>query len=165
MAVLKNQRHERFAQLIASGKAASEAYGEVYDRVGRVAETSGSRLMRNVKVQERIVELQEKAADESVLTLREIQQFLAAVVRGAVGEVGPDSPLCQEYTKRFEAGGESSSDYEVVKIKVPCKLKAVELSAKLSGFLTEKREVTVESKASPVELESRLKTAMEFLAG
>lgn len=144
MPILKNQKHERFAQLIATGVSATEAYTKVYRKKGKVAGSAGGRLLKNVGIQQRLSELQQKAETKAVLTLAEKREFLRRVVMTPVGEVDQDSDLCQEYTKRFEAGGETNPDFEVVKIKTPCKLKALELDAKLAGEFKEKVEVSVD---------------------
>lgn len=65
MAALANQRHEKFAQALASGKTQREAYvaaGYKYD------EPNASRLTRNDKVVARVAELQERAAANVVLS-------------------------------------------------------------------------------------------------
>jgi len=63
MPILKNQRHEKFAQLVAKGLAASRAYAEAgYDvKPGNSAEAAASRLLSNVKVSERMQELCQKS--------------------------------------------------------------------------------------------------------
>ncbi len=59
MPVLKNTRHERFAQNVAKGMSATEAYEKAgYKR----NDGSAGRLHRNAQVKERIAELQNRAA-------------------------------------------------------------------------------------------------------
>jgi hypothetical protein len=65
-----NPRHERFAQLLAQGKSAVEAYRLAGYRAGdKSAETAGPRLFRNVHIQTRVAELQQKAASKTEITL------------------------------------------------------------------------------------------------
>jgi len=58
MPVLKNARHERFAQSLAKGKTATEAYTDAGYKGDR---TAASRLSTNVNVNARVIELQSKA--------------------------------------------------------------------------------------------------------
>ncbi len=61
MPVLRNPRHEKFSQLVASGVKASESYIAVgYKPTG--AKQAASRLLTNVDVRERVSELQQAAA-------------------------------------------------------------------------------------------------------
>lgn len=59
MPALENSRHEKFAQGLAQGMSAAEAYTAAGYKGDR---TAASRLSTNVNVQERVAELQERAA-------------------------------------------------------------------------------------------------------
>jgi phage terminase small subunit len=73
MPSLKNVRHERFAQEVAQGKSAVEAYRLAGYRAGdKSAETAGPRLFRNVQIQQRVVELQQKVARRAEITLESL---------------------------------------------------------------------------------------------
>lgn len=65
MPALKNQRHERFAQALASGMDADHAYQEAGYTANR---GNASRLKATENVQARIKELQERAAANVVVT-------------------------------------------------------------------------------------------------
>jgi hypothetical protein len=134
MPILKNQKHERFAQLLATGMSASEAYTKVYKKKGKVAGSAGGRLLKNVGIQQRLAELQQKAETAAVLTLADKREFLRRVVVTSIGEVDEKSPLCQS--------AEYSEDGR--KFKMPDKLKAIELDAKLAGEFREQVEVKVD---------------------
>lgn len=73
MPALENQRHERFAQEMAKGKSATEAYAKAGYRGDR---TAASRLSTNVNVQARLSELQAKAAEKAVVTVEDIARQL-----------------------------------------------------------------------------------------
>ncbi|SOC45750.1 terminase small subunit [Rhizobium subbaraonis] len=66
MAVLKNARHERFAQAVAKGMSATEAYAEAGYKGDR---TAASRLSTNVNVGQRVSELQAKTAKKVEITV------------------------------------------------------------------------------------------------
>lgn len=69
---LKNARHERFAQELAKGKAQSVAYKLAgYSALGNSAETAAARLVRNVQVRGRVLELT-KGVTEKVTELTAI---------------------------------------------------------------------------------------------
>lgn len=73
MPPLDNQRHEIFAQELAKGKPASEAYVLAgYSESG--AEPNASRLIRNDKVRQRVVELQERGALRAEVTVESLLQ-------------------------------------------------------------------------------------------
>lgn len=73
MPALPNARHERFAQELAKGKSASEAYVEA----GYSANDGNAiRLKGNEKVQARVSEIQERAADRVVVTIDDIARQL-----------------------------------------------------------------------------------------
>lgn len=85
MGVLANQRHERFAQELAKGKSATDAYsaaGYVGDR------TAASRLSTNVNVQARVAEILARGAERAAITeemvLRELGKIAFADIRKAV---------------------------------------------------------------------------------
>jgi phage terminase small subunit len=73
MSALANARHERFAQELAKGKSATEAYAEAGYEESRSA---ASRLSTNVNVQERVAELQSRAAAKTELTVASITDRL-----------------------------------------------------------------------------------------
>ncbi len=73
MGILSNARHERFAQNIAKGMNATEAYREAgYTAKGNAAEVNASKLLRHAKVRARIAELQNKAAERTIKTIEDI---------------------------------------------------------------------------------------------
>jgi len=67
MAALSNARHERFAQEVAKGHSATEAYEAAGYKPHRQA---ASRLLANVDVQQRVEELQEGGANRAEITIQ-----------------------------------------------------------------------------------------------
>jgi len=59
MAILKNQQHERFAQLLAGGMPGSRAYRQAgyKSKKGINTETCASRLSRSAQVRARVAAL------------------------------------------------------------------------------------------------------------
>ncbi len=154
MPILRNARHEKFAQLVATGQSAQSVYTKLFKSKGKAASSSSNRLMNRKEITERIRELQGKAEVETVLTIAMKRKFLYEIVTTPVGEVNEQSPLCQS-VKYSEAGSE---------YKMPCKLRALELDAKLAGEFVERQSVTLEDKtATPIELTDRIKNALPIL--
>lgn len=73
MPILSNPRHERFAQELAKGKSASEAY-----RLAGYSPDDGNaiRLTGNDKVQTRLRELQRPAVEAAQMTLESLLEEL-----------------------------------------------------------------------------------------
>lgn len=94
MAALKNQKQEQFAQLVAKGEEAANAYAAVYQRDVSKPATRGnaSRLRSNGIVAQRIEELMGKAAQEAVVdqaqVLRELKRIGFSDVRELYDENG-----------------------------------------------------------------------------
>lgn len=124
MPVLKNPKHERFAQERAKGLDADAAYQKAGYRRDR---GNAVRLTTKDSVSARIAEIQGKAETRAVLSIAEKREFLARVMRTPVGEVDHTSPLCQERT--FIEGQEETS----VKVRMPDKLKAIQLDNDLAA--------------------------------
>lgn len=78
MPVLDNSRHEKFAQGLAQGKSAADAYTAAGYNGDR---TAASRLSTNVNVQSRVSELKERAATSVSLTKEWVLERLIANVK------------------------------------------------------------------------------------
>lgn len=71
--MLKNAKHEAFAQALAKGQSASDAYVTAGYNESRSA---ASRLSTNVNIANRIKELQSKAAERAIVTIEDIARQL-----------------------------------------------------------------------------------------
>ena len=90
MPALSNPKHERFALALAKGMSQAEAYA---DAGYKPSEPNASRLTRNDKVQARVSELQERAADKAVITVATITERLLAIATKA--ERKNEAPMLQ----------------------------------------------------------------------
>jgi len=157
MAVLANSRHERFAQLLAEGKTADEAYQEAGFSANR---GNATRLKANESVQVRVAELLGSAAERTEITRSMIAEELAKIgfanmqdymKVGADGDPYLDfsnltaaqaAALAEVTVEDFKEGrGEDSRDIRRVKFKLHDKKGALVDLAKLLGFFVEKREI------------------------
>ena len=85
--MLPNIRHERFAQAIAQGKTATDAYiAAGYKARGKSAGNAASRLLENDGVKRRLEEIAAELASKAIADADEIQRFLTSVMRGEVEE-------------------------------------------------------------------------------
>lgn len=92
MAILKNPKHESFVQAIVKGESATGAYKSAgYMAKGNAAEASASRLLRDVKVQARIAEIQNRGAERAAVTLESLIQEASDIQAKALtaGQFGP----------------------------------------------------------------------------
>ena len=78
---LKNSKHERFAQAVAAGKSADEAYWTAGYKPDRA---HGSRLAANGNIRARITELQNAAAEGAGVTLNGLIREAAYIQQKAV---------------------------------------------------------------------------------
>lgn len=141
MPKLQNPKHERFAVQVAKGIPATKAYLAAYPGAKTQPEASASRLSRNAKVAIRIAEIQKKAETESVLTLQEMLEYLTSVARTPIGEIDEKSPLAQSAEYDISTTAKGKTQRRTLKIKMPDKLRAIELAAKLKGLLKENVEM------------------------
>lgn len=83
MPVLQNPRHEAFAQALAKGKSAAEAYTDAGYKPSRSA---ASRLSTNVNIEARVGELQGRASKKVEVTLESLAAELDEARDVAKGE-------------------------------------------------------------------------------
>ena len=95
MPVLKNQKHERFAQAVADGAACAEAYRNIWGCSPSSAETAGPRLGRDIQVMSRIAELRNQADNASKITRAGMVEWLERILKATPNEANPDSDICE----------------------------------------------------------------------
>lgn len=127
-----NPRQKRFAELYHRYGNGTRAYGEAYDapktETGAFpgwCATDGNRLLRNEQVRAELTRLKGTADALSSLSLAETVDYLVSAIITPVGEIGPESPLCEEYTV---------DDAGRVKTKSVSKLGAIRELARLTGM-------------------------------
>ena len=126
-----NERQAEFCRLRALGTRVGKSYMIAYrrsDMSNFLACQAAWKLMQLPHVAAYYKELQDAAFNANVLALSEKRAFLADVVRTGVGDVTAKDKLAQSV--RYHNG-------ELVELKVPDKIKAIELDAKLAGELKE----------------------------
>lgn len=85
MAPLRNCRQERFAQLMAEGRTAAEAYG----KAGYKPDAKNAhRLRTNEDILTRVAEIQKRGAEQAEITLADVTASLIRIARAAESEGG-----------------------------------------------------------------------------
>ena len=122
----------KFCKYMADGLSNGQAYLKAYNGVKDVntASASATRLLKNVKVADRIKDLQQKSEAKDVLTRQEKRKFLAQVVRTNVEELTEEENkhLIQERTRTITPNGGKK---EV--LKMPSKMEAIKLDNLMAG--------------------------------
>lgn len=120
---LKNQRHEKFAQLVAKGETGAAAYKAVYGGSDKAAKANGSRLIANDSLKDRIAALKQAAARKVEWSIAERLDFLREAALTPPEDLTLSSRVCQG--KRVTQFG----DY----LLVPDKIKALVEYGRLAG--------------------------------
>ena len=131
VAVLKNSRHEKFAQAVASGLSGSEAYRQVVGAAaGKNADVMADQLMNQHGVRERVAELKEANSRKATLSREQTIEFLCNVIGTSAAKVDADSPLVQ--SAEFLDG-------KPMRLRIPDKIAAVKELTKICGWATPNR--------------------------
>jgi len=128
MPVLKNSRHEKFAQELAKGKTAIDAYGEAGYKPDRGAAT---RLSANVSIRDRVAELQSKTAKKVEITVDSLAAELEEARSLALAEKQTSAAVSATMgkAKLFGLGSENR--------KITGTIQVVQITAKQLDALTE----------------------------
>lgn len=122
MPILKNPKHELFAQGMAKGESGRTAYRAAgYTATDAACDMAASRLMKTDKVSARVVELQGRSAEKAVMTKAWILEELRANAEEAraAGQYGPANRAYEligreggMFVERKEIGGPGDFDSE-----------------------------------------------------
>ena len=126
MPVLKNVKHEKFAQLCATGLSRAEAYRRVAGvRAGKNSDANSDDWLNARGVRQRIQELQEQSAKKSELSREEALKWLTDLIQTPIGSVGKDSPLVQAYEEDSEGN---------VKVRLADKIAGMQTLCRMTGW-------------------------------
>lgn len=151
MPVLDNARHEIFAQQIAKGASNREAYKTAgYDSENlESVDASAARLLADVRVEQRVKELQEEAAKATGVTVQRVVAELAKIgfsdTRAALSW-GPDGVLLKSSADltadEAAAVAEVHQTKDGIRIKLHDKQAALVNLGKHLGMFSDKLELT-----------------------
>jgi hypothetical protein len=125
VASLKNVRHEKFAQCVASGLTGADAYRQVMNYTGKEADGNGANWMNRPGVRERVNELKETNSRKATLTREQAIEFLCNLITASAAKVDMDSSLVQ--SAEFVDG-------KPVKLRIPDKIAAVRELVRVCGW-------------------------------
>jgi hypothetical protein len=100
MPVLDNPRHEKFAQLRASGKTGSDAYRGVAGADAKNPDVMADKWQHTSDIAARIAELQAEAGKRCSMTREQFIESLVKMYQGQPGEAALDNPLCDSLISR-----------------------------------------------------------------
>ncbi|MCF7675527.1 MAG: terminase small subunit [Akkermansiaceae bacterium] len=150
-------RQQRFCEFVAAGETQTDAWLRAGYKVSRnVARRNAAESLTKPDIKAHLAELRAPQTAKAKMTKERKLIFLAEIIRTPIGEIGPDSPLCQEFSEIFSEKGGTST-----RIKMPDKLRALELHSKLVGDF-EAEKVQVESKTL-ADIEERAKHVVSTL--
>lgn len=105
MPILKNQRHEAFAQAIAMKANATEAYlGAGYNSTYGAAAVNAHKLLKDAKIIGRIEQLAKKAADRVEITKADVMRMLLENAQMSMGKI----PFKLTVTNKDKETGETT---------------------------------------------------------
>jgi phage terminase small subunit len=146
MPALTNPKHERFAQELAKGKSATEAY---VIAGYKLSEQNAHRLTRNDEVQTRVAEIVDRGAIRSEITLASLMQE-AGEIQAAAMEAKQLSAATAALTIKAKLAGLWVDKAENTNRNVdPARVSDVELAAIIQA---DSREGTKPTPINPAQL-------------
>lgn len=143
-----NKRQEKFVLYVFSGMSASQAMIEA-GYSPKAAYATGSRLLRNAKVKERLQELFDEAKDTTVMNVLERKQRLTEIARGRFSDfvdksggvnISPDdlhSAAIQAVRTRLELGGKDEEPALITEVRLHDPIKAIGELNKMEGIYSD----------------------------
>ena len=127
--ILKNQKHEHFAQLIAKGNITKREAANTAGYSEKGAHVEATRLLKNPKIQARIAELTERKAEKVITT--------AAITKAWVlEELRENAERCLQRKPILDRNGQ-----EVWAFDAPGANRALELIGKELGMFVERKVI------------------------
>ena len=79
-----NSQHRKFCEGIVAGKSNQQAYMDAgYESTGAVASAAATRLLKNVKIKERIEAMMDKTESSTIKTVKERKEMLSRIMDNA----------------------------------------------------------------------------------
>jgi hypothetical protein len=94
MASLKNVRHEKFAQCVASGLSGADAYRQAAEYSGKQADGNAANWMKRPGVRERIEELKAESSARCSLSREAYIRSLVEIYEAKPSDSSMDNPRC-----------------------------------------------------------------------
>lgn len=151
MAVLKNSKHEHFAQLVAGGQSPTKAYALAgYSEIG--AHASAARLLRNATIRARVTELQKAVSERTAEKISVDRAWVLARLRENVDRA-------MQVVEITDSKGKPTGEY---RYEGQVANRALELLGRELGMFRERLEITFLQKLfeqmTPAELDLYART-------
>ena len=103
-----NSRHKKFCEGIVAGKSNQQAYTDAgYESTGSVASAAATRLLKNVKIENRISAMLEKTESETIKTVKERKEMLSRIMdKAESGENYQDAIRASSELSKMDGGYE-----------------------------------------------------------
>ncbi len=167
-------REQRLAERHVAGDNGIEAARFAgYSGNDNTLTITASQVLSRPKVKEYIAKLREPEIRSALLSKDEKRAYLAALIRTPIGEIGPDSILCQEYSSETTGGGRRGKLKQGVypegnevtgpaktlrRVKMADKLRAIDLDSKLAGHFEAERMIVDVGQNTLEAIRERAKT-------
>ena len=129
-----NAKQKKFVNSVASGDFATDAYIEVYGCQKGSAASAASRLMGQPNIIEELERLKVAAEKETFMDIDQKRAMLAEIIMTPPWNLDPKSPLAQSVKIKRKTLPDGTVEEDIT-VRMPCKLRAMELDIKLSGDL------------------------------
>ena len=129
-----NAKQKKFVSSVASGDFATDAYIEVYGCQKGSAASAASRLMGQPNIIEELDRLKVAGEKETFMKIDQKRAMLAEIVLTPAWNLDPKSPLAQSVKIKRRTLPDGTVEEDIT-VRMPCKLRAMELDTKLSGDL------------------------------
>ena len=130
-----NPKQKKFVNSVASGDSATNAYIEVYGCKKGSAASAASRLMSQPNVLEELERLKVAAEKETFMNIDQKRAMLAEIIMTPAWNLDPKSPLAQSVKIKRKTLPDGTVEEDIT-VRMPCKLRAMEIDTKLSGDLS-----------------------------
>ena len=130
-----NPKQKKFVNSVASGDSATNAYIEVYGCQKGSAASAASRLMSQPNIIEELERLKVAAEKETFMDIDQKRAMLAEIIMTPPWNLDPKSPLAQSVKIKRKTLSDGTVEEDIT-VRMPCKLRAMEMDTKLSGDLS-----------------------------
>ena len=131
-----NAKQKKFVNSVASGDFATDAYIEVYGCQKGSAASAASRLMGQPNIIEELDRLKVAGEKETFMKIDQKRAMLAEIVLTPAWNLDPKSPLAQSVKIKRRTLPDGTVEEDIT-VRMPNKLRAMELDTKLSGELNQ----------------------------
>jgi len=129
-------KQKKFVNSVASGDSATTAYIDVYDCKRESAASGASRLMSMPNIRDELTRLKDAAEKDTLMKIDQKRAMLAEIVLTPAWNLDPKSPLAQSVKIKRRTLPDGTVEEDIT-VRMPNKLRAMELDTKLSGELNQ----------------------------